>query len=412
MAASLNLSISKIFPSIRRTLQYIEWILLTVHAVNVLLDRIFYQGINANALPGGNYGEFVALAICAGLSFVCPWEGSRWQQRAYIAMEILCLVVARYITVWNIWGGWDLLLYLILAKSCFLLPYKDTIVTTIATGVAWQISYALTIPIAIELMRTNNALDILAEDLSDPRRMIVSGIAGSITTYLAFSTFILLLCFLVLAEQRSRQKAIALAAEVEILATDLERTRIARDIHDSLGHTLTTLNVQLEVAQTLHSKNPDRSLQALNTAKSLANQSLQEVRQALSTMREENFDLNAALKHSIEQINYNNRFIIDVRTDLPKLPLQVSQQIHLIIKEGLVNIQKHSQASSIKLWTQSTSETITLGLWDNGVGFNPLMPNSGFGLRGMQERVKLLEGQIKIHSTPEKGTLIQVTIPR
>ena len=399
-------SISKISTSVRRTLQYLEWTLLTVNALSVILDRLLYRG--ENAPPGGAYLVLIALGICAGLSVIFPVKYPLWQRQGYIAIEIAWILFAHHITMWR---GWDLLLCVVLAKSCFLLRRRDTIFITVFTGVARQISIALFLPKMIELMSKNMA-DIVAEDISDPRRIIISEMAGSITTYLAFSTVILLLCFLVVAEQRSRHKASVLAEEVEVLAADLERTRIARNIHDSLGHTLTTLDVQLELAQTLHERNPDRALQALNTAKSLSGQSLQEVRRAVSTMRIENFNLNTAINRAIAQMNHNQQFRIDVRLDLPKLPLQVSQQLYLIIKEGLVNIQKHSRANSISLWGQATAQEIILGLSDNGIGFEPQISSSGFGLKGMQERVKLLEGQIKVHSTLGKGTLIQITIPR
>ncbi|MBE9046871.1 sensor histidine kinase [Pleurocapsales cyanobacterium LEGE 10410] len=338
---------------------------------------------------------------------IFPIEYPLWQRQGYIAIEIAWILFAHHITMWR---GWDLLLCVVLAKSCFLLRRRDTIFITVVTGVARQISIALFLPKMIELMSKNMA-DIVAEDISDPRRIIISEMAGSITTYLAFSTVVLLLCFLVVAEQKSRHKASVLAEEVEVLAADLERTRIARNIHDSLGHTLTTLDVQLELAQTLHERNPDRALQALNTAKSLSGQSLQEVRRAVSTMRVENFNLNTAINRAIAQINHN-QFKIDVRLDLPKLPLQVSQQLYLIIKEGLVNIQKHSQANSISLWGQATAIEIILGLSDNGIGFEPQISSSGFGLKGMRERVQLLGGQMKVHSTLGKGKLIQITIPR
>ena len=102
----------------------------------------------------------------------------------------------------------------------------------------------------------------------------------------------LLLSFAVIAERKSRQKAEFLAKEVEALAATLERTRIARDIHDSLGHTLTTLDIQLEVAQTLRQRAPEQALQALDTAKLLASQCLADVRRAVQTMRQTNFNLN------------------------------------------------------------------------------------------------------------------------
>ena len=401
MAVKQTLSISKSFPSIRRTLQYIEWTFIIVAVVSFVLGHILYHR-SENSPPA--YIVLIALSICAGLSIFFPLERPMWQRQTYIILNILCLLVADNFALW---GGFQFLLYLVLAKSCFLLRRRDVIITTIVTGVAWQISVALSIPALIELMRSN-----IEQYLSNPRGITILIVAVSFMGYCALSTFVLLLCFLALAEQKSRQKALALAAEVEVLAADLERNRIARDIHDSLGHTLTTLDIQLEVAQTLHHQNPDRSLQALNTAKNLASQSLKEVRQAISSMREESFDLKTALNSLVEQMNCNETFKMDVQINLPKLPLQISQPLYLIIKEGLTNIQKHSQASSIKLWAESTSERITLGLSDNGIGFDSQKPSSGFGLRGMQERVKLLEGQIKIHSTPNKGTLIQVTIPR
>lgn len=403
MTASPAHSVSKAFPSIRRTLQYVEWTLLGINAVGAVVDHILNGG--RYAPPGAFYIILVALGICAGLSLIFPSERPLWQRRAYIALEMSCLIVFQHITSWN---PFDLLQYLVLAKSCFLLNPKDAILTAITTWVASQISLALRLPEMLELMRTQ-----LARDLSsDLKHLALNSLVFNTQTYWAFSTLILLLCFLVLAERKSRQKAFALAQEVEILAADLERTRIARDIHDSLGHTLTTLNVQLELAQTLHSPNPERALQALNTAKKLTLQSLQEVHRAVSTMRDGSFDLNAALNSLVEQMNQTQMFKIDAQINLPKLPLQVSQQLYLIVKEGLTNMQKHSQASSIHLWTQSTTAEITLGLSDNGVGFDAQMPSVGFGLRGMQERVQLLSGQVKIHSAPGKGTLLQVTIPR
>ena len=126
--------------------------------------------------------------------------------------------------------------------------------------------------------------------------MVLDVVINSTGMYIASSLLVILLCLTVLAERKSRQQAAALSAEVETLAADLERTRIARDIHDSLGHTLTTLDVQLEVAQTLYSQDPERAFQAINQAKSLSGQSLEEVRRALSTMRNGVFNLSTALK--------------------------------------------------------------------------------------------------------------------
>ncbi len=214
-----------------------------------------------------------------------------------------------------------------------------------------------------------------------------------------------------IAERKSRQKAEALTQQVETLATALERTRIAREIHDSLGHSLTSLDVQLELAIKLHSRNPDQSLQALETAKLLAFQSVQNVRTSVQTMRKSDFDLKQALVALIEQLKQNQSFKMQLEMNLPQLPLQTSYQLYCVVREGLTNIQKHSKASLINLRAQSTSETITLELVDNGIGFDILAPRSGFGLRGMQERIQSLGGKLIVKSSPGQGTQILATIP-
>lgn len=157
--------------------------------------------------------------------------------------------------------------------------------------------------------------------------------------------------------------------------------------------------------------NRSQAQQALKTAKTLASQSVQEVRRSVSTMREENFDLNQALMTLVKQFQQNSSCQMQARFNFPTLPLQTSHQIYCIAQEGLTNIQKHSNASLVNLGSETTPKRIVFNLADNGIGFESDRLNSGFGLRGMQERVQMLGGQIKIDSAPTKGTKIQVTIP-
>ncbi|MFG6101378.1 sensor histidine kinase [Leptothoe sp. EHU-05/26/07-4] len=403
-AASANLS-----PSIPKTLRYVEWtfVLLVVLRVGLLMlnKPLGYE------MGPGDYLGFTVLGVLVILSIVFPLQQSMGLRRGYILLEIVVLLISRLFTNW----GFDPFLYLVLVKSCFLLSRRDVIFTTILAGIAWQLSLAQRIfhefSIPTEELRAQ-----FEESLAAPKALLVLDvIINSTTIYVITCLLTILLCWAVLSERKSRQQAAALSQEVETLATDLERTRIARDIHDSLGHTLTTLNVQLEVAQTLYSQQPDQSLQALNRAKILSSQSLQEVRRAVSTIRHGTFNLPDALTGLVEQIQQAHAtepLKIETRISLPTLPLQVNQQLFLIIKEGLTNIQKHAQASTVKLWAQQTTEGIAMGLADDGVGFVPEASNSGYGLRGMQERVQLLGGQMTIQSTLGKGTLIQVTVPQ
>ncbi|MEM8810849.1 MAG: sensor histidine kinase [Cyanobacteria bacterium P01_G01_bin.38] len=404
----MNQAINKVSPSIVKTLRYVEWVFVVAIILRMVL--LLLNGPLDYTLGPGDYIGFSVLGILALLSIVSPTRWPTWQRQVYILLEIGCLLISRLLTDW----GLDPYLYLVLVKSCFLLPRRNVIFTTIAAGVGWHLSLAQRLFHQFSVPN-DEIREQFEASLAAPRPLLIlDAVINSATIYFVMSLLIILLCWAVLAERKSRQQASALSQEVETLAADLERTRIARNIHDSLGHTLTTLDVQLEVAQALHTQEPERALQALNRAKHLSNESLQEVRRAVSTMRHGSFDLPVALGSLVEQVKQTypeQPLTIETQINLPSLPLQVSQQLFLIIKEGLTNIQKHSQASLVKLWAQMTPEGITVGLSDNGIGFSPGKPSTGFGLRGMQERVQLLAGQMTVHSTPGKGTLIQVTIP-
>jgi signal transduction histidine kinase len=389
--------IKNTLPSIRRTLLYAEWTLLFVTTFIYLTTSTIYYLPNIPKLT-------IFPFVCAFglLSLIFPVERSINQKRAYIFLEILLVLFIRLI-------GFNLdtiLIYILIAKSCFLLDRKDVIITVIATGLAWSFISFLTLPLAIEWLSSASP-----PTADDTKRIIIDSLIQDVGYYLAASVFVILMSFVVLAEQKSREQAIALAQEVEVLAATLERTRIAREVHDSLGHTLTTLDVQLELVQRLRQREPEQAIQALDTAKILAKQCLQDVRIAVQTMRSKDFNLNEALKSLIEQVKQNQRFTIRVDVNLPKLPLQTSHQLYCIVQEGLTNIQKHAHASCVTLRGYSTVSAIILELTDDGRGFDCELVRSGFGLRGMQERVQLLGGDLKINTELSKGTCVQVMLP-
>jgi signal transduction histidine kinase len=390
--------------SLSRTIRYVEWTLLALHflltAILLFLNRdITYP----TTLPA--WMVYGSLTTCAILSLVFPSDRPLWQRRLYIFLEIAAILPAQLM-------GWglDLFLYLFLAKSCFLLSRRDLIITVILTGIAWhsiQLFDSLhNWAVQADFIRSN--LDTLFQ----PQRFIWSSLINNVGVYLAASTFVVLISLLIVAEQKSRRKAESLMQEVETLAAQLERTRIARDIHDSLGHTLINLDVQIELAERLYQQNSDQTLQVLGVAKKLANQCVQETRLAVQTLRQNNFDLNEAIATLVDQVQQNQPFIIHFHIDFPSLPLQVSHQIYCIVQEGLTNIQKHASPLSVKLGGWTTVDTIIIELVDDGCGFDPFIPSTGFGLRGMQERVQLLGGELKVESAEGKGTCIQVVIPR
>lgn len=399
----MNLSLIE-SKSIIRTFRYIEWTLLFSCFVLYLFNNIKIPGLYA-AQQLNFFIMLASLTLCFFCSLIFPINRPTWQRLVYIFLEIILVIIVNEM-VFN----YPMLIYFVLCKSCFLFKQNYVIITAISTGIIWNLVIALTIHRRLEFERLHIAESIAR--LYDTNSILILNFINISASYLATSIFVILFSFVVIAEQKSRRKAEMLAKEVKILAATLERTRIARDIHDSLGHTLTTLDVQLELAQKLHQRNSTQALQALDTAKLLASQCLQEVRRAVQTMRQSDFNLNEALNTLVEQVKQNQKFIIQVELNLPQLPLQTSHQLYCIVQEGLTNIQKHAQADCVKLRSWSNAESITIEIIDNGRGFNLELPHSGFGLRGMHERVQMLGGKLYIETRFGQGTKIQVTIPR
>jgi|GEM_PF-779166 len=413
MSTRTTPQVSTINPSIPKILRYVEWACL-VMTILLVAFSVLNKSLSDETNGSDYLITFCVLGILAILSFFFPVRRPVWQRRVYILVEISCV----FLTIFGD-AGLGLFVFLYIAKSCFLLRRRDVIITvvlvgiTLHAGLAWWLTNDLLTdlskPIAEQQARFEKNRQILQEA---PQVFIAQFIFTQLVIYISLSVLITLLCLSLAAEYRSRQKAIALTQEVELLAADLERNRIARDIHDSLGHTLTSLDVQLELAQQLYKRDSKKLQPTLDMAKLLASQSVQEVRLAVTTMREETFDLKTALMQLIEPLTSDPSITVKSKIDLPQLPLQTNHQLYCVVKEGLENIRKHSQAQVVHFQGYACADAVILELKDDGIGFNMAKPTQGFGLRGMQERVQLVGGSIQLDSIPGQGTCIQIRVPQ
>mgnify|MGYP001791643336 CR=1 FL=1 len=298
----------------------------------------------------------------------------------------------------------DFLLYLYLGKSCFLLGLNETILIVFLVGFGWVSSEVIS--------AMNESSDIIFDTPAITNgNNILAAWLPFLGIYIGSSVFIILLFSTLLSEQKSRKEAERLLQQVEALAKDLERTRIARDIHDSLGHTLTNLDIQLQLAQKLRHSSPEQAFQAVNLAQTLSRQGIEDVSYALASMRRTDFDLNQAIGQLISQFRSSASIKTKVDVVIPQLPATLRHQIYLILKECFINIQKHSQASQTSLRGRVSESSLSLEIQDNGIGFIPEQASTGFGLRGISERIQMLGGNLQISSTIGQGTLIKIQIP-
>jgi signal transduction histidine kinase len=212
-----------------------------------------------------------------------------------------------------------------------------------------------------------------------------------------------------LAKERS------LKQRIEELAAIEERNRIAREIHDSLGHTLTALNVQIQAAVSLFSTNPPEANSFLTQAQSLGITAMQEVRQSVRTLRLEEQD-ERSLETTIAALAQEFRQVTGIMPTLDlrlteAIPHRIAKALYRVTQEALTNISKYAQATQVQIKGVTSGHQVHLAIADNGQGFCSDQPRDGFGLQGMQERVAALAGTFSLRTEPGKGCHIKIAIP-
>lgn len=234
--------------------------------------------------------------------------------------------------------------------------------------------------------------------------------------------FVQILLKALLSEQQSRQElAIAhqqlreYATKIEDIVTLEERNRIAREIHDSLGHYLTVLNINLEAAWKLLGTEPEEAKNFLAEAKQQGSQALKEVRQSVSALRQnplQNANLNESIGLLIAEFYKTTNILPRQKINIfPNLSNEVKIAVYRIIQESLTNIYKYADATDIEILVYQQTDYLYLKIVDNGNGFNLAENTTGFGLQSMRERILALAGTLQIVTEPQQGCKILVKIP-
>jgi len=198
------------------------------------------------------------------------------------------------------------------------------------------------------------------------------------------------------------------------LATLNERNRLARDLHDSVKQQVFAISMNLGAVQSLWERNPEAALSRLEATTQLAHQTQKELTDLIQALRPsalETQSLAQVLPRLIDDWGALHGIQTVFRMDGSAVisPL-VEDALFRVAQEALANTAKHSGASQLKLELQCDATHITLKIEDNGHGFDAEHPNSGFGLRSMQERMEDLGGTLTL-SSDAFGTRLTATIP-
>ncbi len=217
-----------------------------------------------------------------------------------------------------------------------------------------------------------------------------------------------------LAEANERLAAYAVQAEE--LATMQERNRLAREIHDNLGHYLTVANVQIKAAQAVMDKEPARAQLALDRAGQLTQEGLAAVRHSVAALRESPLG-NTSLPDAVAALAAETQaagIVVELTTEGTPRPLDPRAELTLYraAQEGLTNVRKHARASRVDVRLDySDPAAVTLSLHDNGLGSDATAAPTGFGLLGLGERARLLGGSLALETAPGHGFGLTLTLP-
>ena len=204
------------------------------------------------------------------------------------------------------------------------------------------------------------------------------------------------------------------AAQVEELAVTKERNRLAREIHDSLGHYLTVVNVQIGAAQAIFSRDSKRALYHLSKAQTLTQEGLTEIRRSVAALRgslTEDRPLPEALARLVQQWKESGTSSSLTVLGTPRqLTPQADLTLYRAAQEALTNVSKHAHATEVNLVLDySNPESVVLQVQDDGIG--AVGSDSGFGLLGVRERAQLLGGELRVLTQNRKGFRLEVELP-
>jgi signal transduction histidine kinase len=365
----------------------------------------------------------VALLIFTAIGWVIPTKPH--SKRLYLATEFLLIGIIFH---GSMVPFFQMLFITVVIRNCIFLTGQTR---SIATRLAC-LGY-----LVCRIGQMGNPLF----SASSPEQTWLLGFV-SLLTFMLVILFIQLFVDAILNEQESKRKlAIAhaqlqqYALQVEDLATVQERNRIARDIHDSLGHSLSIFNLHLEAALRLFHKKPMEAEALLREVQAVGKQAMTDVSHSVATLRADPLNgqpLSVSLLSLIEQFELSTgimphcqgvqgKTIGPINRTSPNpiesflLSNTQKMTIYRIVQESLTNIRKYANATRVEIKIEHNfhngTESIQINIIDNGNGFDRTASTTGFGLQGMRERLMAVSGYLEIKSAPDQGCQILASFP-
>jgi signal transduction histidine kinase len=349
-----------------------------------------------------------------------PW----WQQhmgRAFLPVAFILLAAQ------SVFGNYLTLQWLVAppmqeAAALILMMRAWSLIQFLVLFVAWQYNLFWMMVAGIGLSLLDTAL--YYPFLHDSPTLYPFYSALVIGRFLAVTGAGLAFAWLI---QRQREHRAALAeanrklaqyaAATEQLAVSQERNRLARELHDTLAHSLSGATVQLEAVQALWEIKPEEARHMLDQALEVTQSGLTEARRALHSLRASPLeDLGLALAISdmakSTAARANLRLELDAQNHIENLPPEVEQCIYRVAQEAMANVTRHSDAKALRVALRHDYKTLTLTIADDGRGFDPATVNDmRYGLKGLRERAEIIGAALQVDSASKTGTTIKLIVP-
>jgi len=219
-------------------------------------------------------------------------------------------------------------------------------------------------------------------------------------------------------QEANRELTMALARDVEV-ATLRERNRLAREMHDSIGHALVLIAMKIEAGQRLQQVHPGRASEEWESTKALVRETMAELRTSLAALRIPALDgqeFVPAMSDLCTEVESRTgiTILVTAREEANELPRPVQEALYRVTQEALNNSARHASAGRASVGVDLVDSWVTLEVRDDGVGLGNAPRSSGerFGVVGMRERVESLGGRFTIGPSASGGTVVRAVIPR
>ncbi|MFT3837329.1 MAG: sensor histidine kinase [Myxococcaceae bacterium] len=335
--------------------------------------------------------------------------GQGFEPRPAAAAWAVFLVPFLLVTRGRVKGRAALVLLLVQSSSAVVMgALARNLPAAMLAVVAGQIPFLLTLRRAVVLFVAQTLLFALGLLLA----VRPYNAALTFASYAMFECFTFAAALLAVREQRAREalaqvnaELVATQAKLERSTRELERQRVSRELHDVLGHHLTALTLQLEVAKNVVE---GKGLEPVHRADELARGALTEVRKIVSELREsEPLDLRTALTRVTTSVPGLTVHLEAPGTDAIDGPRALA--VLRCVQEAVTNAARHSGASNLWLAINVTDGKLTVAARDDGRGTEKVA--AGNGLNGLRERLGELGGELKLESAPGRGFTLTASLP-